>query len=1448
MKFIFRSASLPFIALAIFFSNQVQSQVSQGGTPISFVYKQLPALQAVEINKPDMAVVAQEDAVSQIYQIGRLMPVNLNMQNSGTWFQFADGSRLWRLKIHADGAKAINLYYNQFWLPEQAKMYIYSEDEEQVIGAFTWENNPSSGLFATELISGETMIVEYFEPAGVTTPAAFNISDVGYCYRSAESASGNGGGRDFGDAQSCMLNVNCSEGNNYADQKRAVARVLLVIGSSQGWCSGSLINNTAQDCTPYFLLADHCGDGSSAANKNQWIFYFNYQASGCSNPSSQPSTSQRTFTGCTEKAKTGGGISDGSDFLLVQLNSAVPTNYNPYYAGWNRQTSNTLSGGGVGIHHPAGDIKKISTYTALLQTTTDDNGQPAYWAVQWAATANGHSIIEPGSSGSSLFNSSGLIVGTASAISFNLDCSNRGGYNSVYGKFSYHWDQNGTAATSRLKNWLDPTNSNVTSLAGTNAPCGTVNVAADFTANVTTIFEGQSVNFTDLSTGSPTAWSWTFTGGTPGTSTVQNPQNVVYSTAGTYTVTLTASKTGSSDTETKTGYITVLTNTGTSGCDTLSNIDAADNFAVYSAGAGQGYVSGHNAYGDVAKADKFTAPPSSTVSKVLLFFGVGKSNTPSRTINVRIWDDNGTGGAPNTVLGTTTLTYSAIATSITNQTFAVASFNPPVAVSGAFYAGVEFTYLSGDTLAIVTNVDGETTPTTAWEKTGGGTWQNYNDGTQATWQIDVSHAIFPEVCSTSTVAPTANFTNTTATVCAGSTVTFTDISTGSPTSWSWSFPGGTPSTSNLQNPTVTYSTAGTYNVSLTATNSAGSDTETKNSLITVRAKPVVTLTPTNVTCSGNTNGSITASVSSGQTPYSYVWTTGVTTQNISNLSAGSYNLTVTDANSCTATASANITEPAAINVTSVVTNSSCASPTGAVTLTVSGGVPNYSYTWSNGATTQNLVNILSGSYTVTVRDANNCQQVHTATVNNTSGPSVTVNNTNVKCNGGSDGSIALIVSGGSAPYTYQWSNGNTTATISNLTQGNYTFTVTDAQQCKVIQTTAITQPANLVTYTTGVDTECGQNNGSANIVATGGTSPFTYLWSNGSTSSTLVNIGSGTYTVSVTDANNCQAVKSVTIAGSTGITVNISSTNPTCNNPANGSVASTITGGSSPYNYSWNNGSQSPSQNNLATGMYNLTVSDANGCTANSSATLTLNGIVITENVINVFGCDDNNNGAISVSVTSATQPVTYLWNNGITTSSVSSLTAGTYTLTITEGSGCVHVESYTVTAPDSLQVNLSVTDATNGNNGSAAVVVTGGIPSYNYLWSNGQTGSTATNLAAGNYSLTVVDNSGCSEIITFTVSLNNSVINVNDENIISIYPNPTHGDLNIKVDFAKAENVKAEVYNALGVKVYEQSFSELKSTTLHINLNNFPNSTYILKLYNTDWSYFRKIIKTRSN
>jgi lysyl endopeptidase len=965
------------VLLILISLSTINAQESQGGTPPSFILNNLPDAGRVVVPKPDLAAIEEEDNQKDFYAIARLLPVNLNTHNSGKWHTLSDGSKIWRLQITLPDAKATAVFYDNFWLPEKGKLYLYNADKSQVLGAYTAANNHESKVFNTEFTYGETVVLEYFHPAEVQQEAIINISDVSYFYRGIASNNiGNGSQRDFGQAVSCMVNVNCSEGNNWQNQRNAVVRILLRFDNgSQGWCSGSLLNNTAQDCKPYILTADHCGDGSSLTSRNQWIFYFNYQAPGCSNPTNDLAIRGQTRTGCTFRSRSTGGINSGSDFYLVELNSAVPTSYNPYYAGWNR--NNTASSSGVGIHHGAGDIKKISTYTQFTVSYNHSGFQTANgarWYVAWAATANGHGIIEQGSSGSSLFNNSGLVVGIASAGSVDLNCSNPSGLQTVYGKFSYSWESNGTTSDRQLKPWLHPSTTTTapTTLQGT-GPCGTTNVDANFAASSTTIFVGQSINFTDLSTGSPTAWSWTFQGAATTNSTAQNPQNITYNTAGTFNVTLTASKTGSTDTETKTGYITVLPQ-GTATCDTLLNFKTSDTPSLYT--TGNGYVSGHNQYGDVAKAEKFTATSGSTVSQVRLFFGVAKSNTSSKTFNVRIWDANGTGGAPNTVLGTTTITYGTAASDVANTRFTVATFNPPVTVNGAFYAGIEFAYASGDTLALITNEDGQTNPATAWEKLSNNAWLPYSSTNS--WEQNVSHLIAAVVCGASPSAPVANFTNTTTTICAGSSVTFTNTSTGNPTAYSWTFQGGTPSTSTAQNPVVTYNTAGTYNVALTVSNTNGSNTKTQNSLVTVRARPVLSLSATNATC-GN-NGAVAGNLSSGQPPYNFTWSNGATTQNLSNLSGGSYTATVTDANGCSAVASATVANQG-VTVSANVNNVSLCEDNndGIIILTVTNGVAPITYSWSNGANTASIFGLAKGSYSVTV-NTNGCSFTDTYTI------------------------------------------------------------------------------------------------------------------------------------------------------------------------------------------------------------------------------------------------------------------------------------------------------------------------------------------------------------------------------------------------------------------------------------------------------------------------------------
>ena len=533
-------------------NNNANSQISHGGTPPSFTEKSISNnYELREFSKPDMKKITEQDEENAgkkdvLRRIAVSIQANLNTKNSGTWTNLPDGSgRIWRLKIKSKDALALGIYYNNFYLPKGGKLFLYNKNKTQVIGAFTEQNNPENKFFATELIRGETVTIEYFEPKKVLDKAIISISEIAYIYRDVYFLFKNGG-KDFGDSDDdCEVNINCSpEGSNWQDEKKGVARILIKAGTSYGWCSGSLVNNTNQDLTPYFLTADHCGDGASSSDLNQWKFYFNYEGTTCSNPSSEPS--YNSIVGGTLKAHGGDGGDTGSDFFLLELSSSPS---GAYYNGWNNV--NSASSGGVSIHHPYGDIKKISTYTTSLASTQwNSNGLSSHWLVYWASTTNGQGVTEGGSSGSPLFDNNGRIVGTLTGGSSS--CASPTDPD-AYGKFSYHWLSNGSTVAEQLKPWLDPTSTGATTLDGTYTG-GVVPLTAAFIGTPTSGSAPLSVQFTDQSSGSPTSWSWTF--GDGGTSTIKNP-NHIYNSDGTYTVSLTVNDGSNNDTETKSNYITV---------------------------------------------------------------------------------------------------------------------------------------------------------------------------------------------------------------------------------------------------------------------------------------------------------------------------------------------------------------------------------------------------------------------------------------------------------------------------------------------------------------------------------------------------------------------------------------------------------------------------------------------------------------------------------------------------------------------------------------------------------------------------------------------------------------------------------------------------------------------------------------------------------------------------
>ncbi len=730
-----------FIVIVIFlFSVKTQAQQSLGGTPYSIKNKTLSEKYDVKIlPKPDMSIIQQEDKQDSkngvLRKVARSLYVNINLNNSGTWEVLANGDRVWRLKITCPDALALGIYYNHFWLPPGAKLYLYNESKTQIKGGYTEDNNTDSGLFATELIAGESTILEYYEPSRTIGRSIINISEIAYVYRDFKYYNGE---KEFGNSGSCEVNVNCPEGTNWQDQKKGVARVFVKEGASYGWCSGTLLNNQRQDCTPYLLTADHCGDAATTADLTQWVFYFNYEAAACANPTTEPGSN--SMTGCTLKAKGGTGGSTGSDFFLVQLSQA-PT-FNPYYNGWDR--TNTASPSGVGIHHPAGDIKKISTYTSAL-TTSDWNGSGimSHWQVYWVATASGDGVTEGGSSGSPIFNNNGLDIGDLTGG--GSDCSNLTA-SDFYGKIYYSWDLNGTTAATRLKDWLDPDNTGITSLTGSYCGSGT-NVVANFVGTPTSIPVGGTVNFTDLSTASPTSWAWTFTGGTPATSTLQSPTGIQYNTAGLYTVSLTATNSTSNNTNTKTNYIYVGTVTADKTCDTLNYPFTGDMvmYSIHYPSGVYGYISGTNGYSDKAKANSFTpSSPYNLLVGVNFKFGKATWKTTPYHVPVKVWDNTGPGGSPGNVLLSDSIPIQQICTDVSNHAYTNLMFPTPLSISNSYFLGIELPTLVGDSIVLMTNKNGQAMPNTAWEQWRNGNWYPYTDSTS--WKYSVSHTIFPIMC------------------------------------------------------------------------------------------------------------------------------------------------------------------------------------------------------------------------------------------------------------------------------------------------------------------------------------------------------------------------------------------------------------------------------------------------------------------------------------------------------------------------------------------------------------------------------------------------------------------------------------------------------------------------------------------------------------------------------
>jgi gliding motility-associated-like protein len=570
-----------------------------------------------------------------------------------------------------------------------------------------------------------------------------------------------------------------------------------------------------------------------------------------------------------------------------------------------------------------------------------------------------------------------------------------------------------------------------------------------------------------------------------------------------------------------------------------------------------------------------------------------------------------------------------------------------------------------------------------------------------------------------------------------------------PYTYAWSHG---PSTEDL-----TGLSAGTYNLTITYSQQC-----TSTLSVTITQPQVLSLgtTQTNVSCNSGVNGSIDLTVTGGTAPYTYSWTNSSVSQDINNLGAGTYTVTVTDANGCQGTTSATVIAPSALSLNAVPNNVLCyGASTGSIDLTPTGGTAPYTYLWSNGSAIQDPQNLVAGAYSVVVTDANGCTGTTNTTITEpASGISITSVVTPVTCNGLATGSINLTVSGGTGSYTYLWNNGAVSEDIGMLLSGNYIVDVTYSGQCSASATINVPQPSPVVLTTTQVNLICnGISTGSIDLIPTGGSAPYSYSWNNGANTQDVTNLAAGTYTVTVTDANSCQSTTSATLIEPTAIQISPAITDVLCNGNATGAINITVTGGTGAYTYLWNTSATTEDINTLASGTYSVVVMDANGCTANASATINQPpaALLLSTSQVNV-SCHGANTGSIDLTPTGGTAPYTYAWSNNTTSQDPQNLAAGTYTVTVTDANGCANFTSVIITQPLSgVSASYSQTNVScNGlSDGAINISVTGGTVPYTYAWSHGPTTEDLTLLSAGSYNVTITDSNQCQTSLSVIIT-----------------------------------------------------------------------------------------------
>ncbi len=570
--------------------------------------------------------------------------------------------------------------------------------------------------------------------------------------------------------------------------------------------------------------------------------------------------------------------------------------------------------------------------------------------------------------------------------------------------------------------------------------------------------------------------------------------------------------------------------------------------------------------------------------------------------------------------------------------------------------------------------------------------------------------------------------------------------------------------------------SGTYDIVVEDVN--GCQATTQVTLTDPAAVTITNVATTDPACNGNTDGSIDITASGGTGALQYSINNGTTFQagNVfTGLGAGTYDIVVEDANGCQATTQVTLTDPAAINITNVVTTDpTCGNADGSIDITASGGAGGLQYSIDNGTTFQGgnvFTGLGAGTYNIVVEDVNGCQATTQVTLSNIGGPTINgVVTVDPTCNGSTDGSIDITASGGAGVLQYSIDNGTTFQggnVFTGLGAGTYDIIVEDANGCQAVTQVILTDPAAVsITNVTSTDPTCnGDTDGSIDITASGGTGVLQYSIDNGTTfqaGNVFTGLGAGTYDIVVEDANGCQATTQVTLTDPAAIIIsNVNTVDPTCGN-TDGSIDIIASGGTGALQYSIDNGTTFQAGGlfaGLGAGIYDIVVEDANGCQATQQITLSnaggpvINNVTVTDPL-----CNGSNDGSIDITASGGVGTLQYSIDNGTTFQAgnvFTGLSPGTYNIVVEDANGCQTSTQVTITDPAALSVTETITDENCGqSDGAISLTASGGTGSYTYLWSpGGETTSSITGVTGGSYSVTVTDGNGCTFNGNYTVN-----------------------------------------------------------------------------------------------